>query len=322
MVDVADLVRNSGILASPLAFGVLIGLATALMWLAFMPSAPARAVRKRLDGYLVRTDVIESAELGKPFAGRVLVPLVRRGLRLLGALAPKRNVEATQQMLLQAGSPGGLTTLDFFGLRILSVVVLGGGYYFLLGNTVPFSTALRNAFIMGAIGFFLPLLWLRARVNQRKREIRKALPDALDMLTIGVEAGMAFESALVRVGDKWNNALTREFRRAVAEMRVGTPRDEALRRMAERTGVQEVSTFVAVLIQSNQLGVSIAQVLHAQAAQVRTRRRQRAEELAQQASVKMVFPLVLFIFPAMFVVALGPAVPTAIAFLNRLSGGG
>jgi tight adherence protein C len=105
-------------------------------------------------------------------------------------------------------------------------------------------------------------------------------------------------------------------------MRVGTPRDEALRRMAERTGVQEVSTFVAVLIQSNQLGVSIAQVLHAQAAQVRTRRRQRAEELAQQASVKMVFPLVLFIFPAMFVVALGPAVPTAIAFLNRLSGGG
>lgn len=321
MVDITSLLINEGIFSSPLVFGGMIGLATILIWLAFMPSPPAWMIRSRLNGYLERVDVIEDADMRKPFAGRVVVPLFRRFLRLLGSLAPKRNMEATQRLLLQAGNPGGLTVLDFFGLRLLSVLLLGGGYYLLLGESVPFATAMRNTLIMGGIGFFVPLYWLRHRVNQRKYEIRRALPDALDMLTIGVEAGLAFESAMVKVGEKWNNALTRELRRAVAEMRVGTPRDVALQRMAERAGVQEVSTFVAVLVQSSQLGVSIAQVLHAQAAQVRMRRRQRAEELAQQASVKMVFPLILFIFPAMFVVALGPAVPTAIAFLNRLGGG-
>ncbi|MCC7352517.1 MAG: type II secretion system F family protein [Anaerolineae bacterium] len=321
MVDITNLLVNGGLFSSPFAFGAMIGFATILIWLAFMPSFPAQMIRRRLDGYLERVDVIEDAEMRKPFAGRVVLPLFRRFLRLLGSLAPKRNAEATQKMLLQAGNPGGLTMLDFFGLRLLSVLLLGGGYYFLFGENVPVATAARNTLIMGGIGFFVPLYWLRNRVNQRKYEIRRALPDALDMLTIGVEAGLAFESAMVKVGEKWNNALTREFRRAVAEMRVGTPRDVALQRMAERSGVQEVSTFVAVLLQSSQLGVSIAQVLHAQAAQVRMKRRQRAEELAQQASVKMVFPLILFIFPAMFVVALGPALPTAITFLNRLNGG-
>jgi tight adherence protein C len=141
------------------------------------------------------------------------------------------------------------------------------------------------------------------------------------MLTIGVEAGLAFESALLRLGERWDNALTREFRRAVAEMRVGISRDEALARMADRTGVQELRSFVAILVQSNRLGVSIAQVLHTQAAEMRTKRRQRAEELARQASVKMVFPLVFLIFPAMFIVILGPAVPALISFFGRLGGG-
>ena len=141
------------------------------------------------------------------------------------------------------------------------------------------------------------------------------------MLTIGVEAGLAFESALLRVGERWHNALTYEFRRAVAEMRIGTPRDVALTRMAERSGVPELRAFVAILIQSSQLGVSIAQVLHTQAAEMRVKRRQRAEELARQASVKMVFPLVFLIFPALFVVILGPSVPTILFWLQRLGGG-
>ena len=180
--------------------------------------------------------------------------------------------------------------------------------------------ALRNALLVGGLGYFLPLLWLRRRVRRRQHEITRALPDALDMLTIGVEAGLAFESALLKVGERWNNALTREFHRAVAEMRVGTARDLALQRMADRTGVQDLGTFVAVLVQSSQLGVSIAQVLHTQAAQMRVKRRQRAEELARQAGVKMVFPLVFLIFPAMFVVVLGPGIPAMLSLMNRFTG--
>jgi tight adherence protein C len=141
------------------------------------------------------------------------------------------------------------------------------------------------------------------------------------MLTIGVEAGLAFESALLRVGEKWNNALTREFGRAVGEMRVGTSREAALQRMADRCGVPDLNTFVAVLVQSTQLGVSIAQVLHTQADQMRVKRRQRAEELARQAGIKITFPLVFFIFPALFVVILGPAVPRIMETLGAMSGG-
>ncbi len=126
------------------------------------------------------------------------------------------------------------------------------------------------------------------------------------MLTIGVEAGLAFESAMIRVGEKWDNVLTQEFRRAVAEMRVGMSREDALTRMAERCDVPELTTFVAVLVQSSQLGVSIAQVLHTQAADMRMKRRQRAEELARQAGIKMIIPLALFMLPALFVVILGP----------------
>ena len=123
------------------------------------------------------------------------------------------------------------------------------------------------------------------------------------------------------VGAKWDNTLTRELKRAVAEMRIGTPRDVALQRMAERTGVSDLNTFVAVLIQSTQLGVSIAQVLHSQAAEMRLKRRQRVEETARQASVKMVFPLVFLLFPSMFVVVFGPAIPVALAWIARVQAG-
>jgi len=321
-VDIGRLIQSTALLWSPLTFAVLVGLATALVWRAFAPARPLRMMRERLDDYLDRRDVSEEADMRRSFAARVLLPLLWRMLRILGRLAPKRNMEMTRQMLVQAGHPGGLTALDFLGLRLLFVVLVGGGYFLLLGKTVPLATALRNALLVGGLGYYVPLFWLRRRIRRRQREITCALPDALDMLTIGVEAGLAFESALLEVGSRWDNALTREFRRAVAEMRVGTARDLALQRMAERAGVQDLSTFVAVLVQSSQLGVSIAQVLHAQAAQMRVKRRQRAEELARQAGVKMVFPLVFLLFPALFVVILGPAAPTMLLWMGRLAGGG
>ncbi len=133
------------------------------------------------------------------------------------------------------------------------------------------------------MGYLLPRVWLRGRVRQRQGEIIRNFSNALDLLSVSVDAGLALDSAMVRVCERWDNALTQEMNRAVREIRVGTPRNTALQRMAERTGVQEVLTFVGVLIQSSELGVSIAQTLHTQASQVRVRRRQRAEELARQA---------------------------------------
>jgi tight adherence protein C len=230
--------------------------------------------------------------------------------------------ESTQQMLVQAGEPGGLSALDFFGLRLLTALLLAAAYFFILGRSVPGLTAVRNTLLVAFLGFVLPWYWLRARVRRRKNEILRALPDALDMLTVGVEAGLAFESALLRVGEQWHNALTAEFRRAVTEMRVGTVREEALQRMADRAGVSELSIFVAVLVQSTRLGVSIAQVLHIQAAQMRVKRRQRAEELARQAGIKMVFALTFLIFPAMLVVILGPSIPGFMNFFSTTSGFG
>ncbi|MCZ7572257.1 MAG: type II secretion system F family protein [Ardenticatenaceae bacterium] len=317
-MDVAALIQTNGFLWSPLAFASLIGVATAMIWLAFRPSPPVQMVQNRLDSYVGRPDVVEAIDLGKPFVQRAVVPLFWRLLRLLGRFAPKGNLETTERMLLQAGNPGGLTALDFFGLQLFLVLLMGGGYFFLLGHSLPFAMALRNSLMMSVAGYVGTRLWLRRRVRQRKHEVIRAFPDALDMMTISVEAGLAFESAMFKVNEKWDNALTREFRRAVTEMRVGTPRDVAFERMAERLGVQEVSTFVTVLIQSNQLGMSIAQVLHTQAEQMRIKRRQRAEELARQAGGKMVFPLVFCFIPALFVVALGPGAPDLVNFVIML----
>jgi tight adherence protein C len=298
-----------GALASPAVFAALIALATGMVWLALAPARPRRDVTERLDEYLARGDVIPALEMQAPLAQRALAPGARRVLHFLGGLWPSRNVALTEQRLEQAGRPLGMTALDYQGLRLLATLGLFALFAFLtFRQGQGWSIALRNGLLAGLVGLVFATYWLRMRVNRRKHAIQRALPDALDMMTIGVEAGLAFESAMVRVGDLWHNALTEELRRAVGEMRVGMTREQALKRMADRAGVDDLTTFVAVLIQSSALGVSIAEVLHTQAAQMRLKRRLRAEELARQAGIKMVFPLVFLIFPAMFIVVLGPAV--------------
>ena len=308
-MDAARLLTTYGSLWSPLTFAALVSVAVALVWLALAPARPGREVDGRLDGYLARGDAFLEEELSRPLAARTLVPALRLVLRTFGRLLPRRNAEQVRLTLEQAGHPMGLTVMDFYGLRILLPLLLGGGAFLLLAPSQGPMMALRYTAGLAVIAFMLPGVWLNGRAKRRRHAILRAFPDMMDMLTIGVEAGLGFESALVRVAEQWDNALTRELRRAVAEMRIGVGRDEALRRMAERTAVEEIESFVGVLIQSSALGVSIAQVLHSQAAQVRTRRRLRAEEKAHQAGTKMIIPLVFLIFPAMFVVILGPAVP-------------
>lgn len=304
----------------PAIFAGLVTFSTLLVWQALAPSAASRSAIQRLEGYVDRNDPTEAEEMTRTFGARALMPPLRRLLHIAGGLLPARNVENTARMLTYAGDPGGLTVLDFIGLRLLVAVGAGVGVFLLTVQSQPFSIGLRNGLIAFAIGYMLPRLWLRNRARGRQKAVRRALPDALDMLTIGVEAGLAFESALLRVSEQWQNALTLEFRRAVGEMRLGTSRNEALENMVQRTGVDELRTFVAVLVQSNQLGISIAQVLNSQAHEMRVKRRQQAEEQARQASVKMVVVLVFFIFPAIFVVILGPVVPGLLESLNNMSG--
>ena len=308
-------------LGSPLLFGVLLSAAASLAWLAFAPARPAQQVQERLGGYLDRVLAVEEAELRDSFGSRVILPGFQRLLRSLGRLAPQKSMAAMQEMLVQAGEPGGLTALDFAGLRLLALAALGGGALLVLAGRFPLSNALLYAALVAIFGYMAPGFWLRSRIKKRRHEVQRALPDALDMLSIGVEAGLAFESALMRVGERWDNALSREFRRAVAEMRVGMSREEVLQRMADRCGTDDLNSFVAVLIQSAQLGVSISQVLHTQAADMRAKRRQRAEALARQAGIKMTFPLVFLVFPALFVVILGPAVPLIMGMLGNMGGG-
>jgi tight adherence protein C len=161
---------------------------------------------------------------------------------------------------------------------------------------------------MGMLGFFLPVLWLGSKIKKRQHEIIKSLPDAMDLLTIAVEAGMGFDGALQKVAEKWANELSKGFAKVVQEMRLGVIRREALRNMSQNMDVPDVTSFVAAIIQADQLGVSIAKILRIQSEQMRVKRRQRAEEQANKAPIKMLFPMVFLIFPALFVVLLGPAV--------------
>ena len=310
-MDVDALVAASGLLASPFTFAFLAGLATVLIWRAFTPTGPVEPVRQRLDGYVTRADLDEPERTPMLLSVGALLPLLRRVLRVLGQRVPNQvmDAQATRRMLIRAGEPWRLTALDFYGLRLLASSLMGASIFVLTALLLPVSKALFCALVAAGFGLFVPVVWLSGRADRRKADIARSLANALDMLTIGVEAGLAFESALLRVAEQWDNALTREFRRAVVEMRVGVARDVALQRLVERTDVADLRTFVAVIIQSANLGVSIAQVLHNQAAVMREKRRQRAEELARQASVKMAFPLVFFVFPSMFVVILGPALP-------------
>jgi len=245
------------------------------------------------------------------FAQRVVAPVWRGALDRLGGLSLQRNVEALTGRLDTAGRPYGLTVLNFLGLKYvvaLATLMLG----FLLGVVVLKKSLLIGGLLTAAfavIGFLIPDFWLGAAIANRRWKIVRALPDALDMLVICIEAGQSFDQALKRVSARWYNPLTEEFNRILTEIALGRTRREALTSASERVGLPDMSNLITAVLQADQLGVSIGAVLRVQANQLRLLRRQRAEELAREASIKLLFPLVFLIFPAMFAVLLGPAIP-------------
>jgi tight adherence protein C len=272
------------------------------------------AVNVRLQQYGARPRTLEEIELSAPFTERVLTPLIRGMAGFITRFAPKQNMEAARTKLDLAGNPNDWTVTDFLGVRGLSAV-----FTTLVALLLAFALRSDPAVLLlffgigGTLGFFLPVLWLGMKIRSRQHEILKALPDALDLLTISVEAGLAFDSAMAKVAEKWDNELSRAFGRVIAEVRVGKVRREALRDMSDRTDVPDVKNFIAAVIQADQLGVSIAKVLRIQSEQMRVKRRQRAEEQANQAPVKMMIPLAFLIFPSIFIVLLGP---TVLIFVN------
>jgi tight adherence protein C len=218
-------------------------------------------------------------------------------------------VETTAKNLELAGDPGRLDASSFLALRFVVAGAFGGLLFlvFMFSSTWSVSRELLFTLLFTVLGFFFPQLWLKSKINSRQKEIRKAMPDALDLLTICVEAGLGFDAAMAKVNEKWDNQLSMALGRTIREIQLGKLRREALRDMADRVGIPEMTSFVAAIIQSEQLGVSMARVLRIQSDQMRIKRRQRAEEEARKAPLKMVFPMGLFIFPALIIVLLTPA---------------
>jgi tight adherence protein C len=291
-------------------------------------SSDPDSVEDRLDAFatLDRPPTLEEIELSQPFTQRVLVPLVEAVARLAKRFTPQETMEKVRHNLELAGKPYGWSPVQFIGIRFMAAILLGG-----LGALIVFVSTMslpRRMLLMGGLGvggYYLPALWLKGRTSRRQREVIRSLPDALDLLTICVEAGLGFDAALARVAEKWDNELSREFTRVLQEIQLGKLRREALRAMSNRIDVQEVSTFVAAIVQAEELGVSIAKVLRIQAEEMRRRRRQRAEELARQAPIKMLPAIAFLIFPAIFVVLLGPAVIRIMSMeigFGGLGGGG
>ena len=287
---------------------VLIGLA--------LPMFAADAVQSRLTQFADRPRSLEELELEQPFSERVLRPLVQRLAELFQRLSRQRDARKVerqtttmQQRLALAGNPHRWTPTDFLGVKILVAIIFGGLAFLMLTILGEPVLAPFIAGVTALATFFLPELYLNQLIRDRQHDIQKTLPDSLDLLSICVEAGLGFDAALSRLVQKSDHALSREFGRVLQELRVGRPRREALRDVVLRTQVPDLANFISAVIQGDQLGVSITQVLAVQADQMRTIRRQRAEEQAAQAPLKMLIPMLLFIFPALCVVILGPLWP-------------
>jgi tight adherence protein C len=271
-------------------------------------------------GALERAPTLEEMEMARPFSERVLIPVLEGLAQFATRFTPQKTLEATQHQLDLGGNPNNFGPAQFLGLRILLALLLGGLGLVLLvtATSMPFARRIMMVGVGAALGYYLPGMWLGGKIKTRQEEIVKALPDTLDLLTICVEAGLGFDAAMARVADKWDNEMCRGFAQVIQEIQLGKLRRDALRHMADTMEVRDVTTFVAAIIQAGQLGVSIAKVLRIQSDQMRMRRRQRAEELANQAPLKMM-PALLLIFPALFIVLLGPAV---IMVKDMFMGGG
>lgn len=304
----------------------IIGLAAALIYVGQrMPKPDEDPLNQRLAEFSQRGETVslEEIEMSQPFVERVVYPVLRQFGEMAAKNTPQNALQETTRKLELAGKAGFVDAPMFLASRfvaagVLAVLIFATAKFSIFDQT--YSRSFLYAILGAALGFFMPQLWLSEQIKKRQMEIRKAMPDALDLLTICVEAGLGFDAAMSNVAEKWDNELSMAFARAIREIQLGKVRREALKTMADRIDLADMTSFVAAIIQSEQLGVSMAKVLRIQAEQMRMRRRQYAEELAHQAPVKMLIPMIVFIFPSIFIVLMTPAVLRIMA--SNVFGGG
>ena len=292
-----------------LLIALIAGAAVLLIFYGVAGAAPADPVQARLTQLgSMQARTLEELELQQPFFDRTVRPLAERMSNVGRRFTSDKKVNRTEKRLALAGNPAELKTSDFLGLKIVAVLAFAGIAFLVFGILMGMGIfGIILSIVFGVVGFLAPEFWLSRRVKGRQKAILLAVPDTLDLLTISVKAGLGFDAALGKVVEKTKGPLADEFRRTLAEIRVGKTRRESLRDMVTRTNVPALNNFIGAIIQAEQLGVSISKVLQVQSEQLRIERRQRAEEMAAKAPIKMLFPLVGCIFPSLFIVILGPA---------------
>lgn len=298
-------------------FLALVGAGAAFVAVAAVFAMLGGALRNPVEARLSRMAPVAIGPLPEaPFADRVMIPVVDGVVRFIVQLLPHAFVARTTRQLLAAGAP--MTPQAFFTLVLITGLGFPAAAIFFtwqaIGSPGILAAVLLIWFSMS--GVILPFLWLRRRVRMRKTAIWKRLSDAFDLITVCVEAGLGLDAALRQVATRLKGPLAEELAQTLREVGMGRQRREALEDMAYRIDVPEVSTFVNAVIQAEQLGTSLGRVLRSQSVSLRIHRRQRAEESARRAPVKMVFPLVLFIMPTFFIVTVGPVVVHLITYLN------
>jgi tight adherence protein C len=300
-----------------LLFLSLICLAGALYAVAEVATYPARLKERslrRATDYGRTTTRVADLELVK-FRERVLVPAVEKLAAIPMKLNPKTTVEGIQSKLLAAGLAQRVSTQSFLAIKGGAMV---GGVVFglLIAATTSVVAGIFLMLIFGAVGFIAPDYVLTLKARGRRDAVRQQLPDALDLLAVSVEAGLGFDGAVTKLTEFMHGPLIDEFGMMLAETRIGESRMTALKKMADRVDAPELSTFVRAVLQAEQLGISLGRILRVQAADSRLRRQAAAEEKAMKAPIKMLFPTVMFIFPAMFIVLLAPAVMNIVKVLH------
>jgi tight adherence protein C len=281
-------------------------LGSAVYFLSELATAPVRERRNLVTraAQYGRLRVPHARELPR-FRERVVTPFVGRASRLMLRVNPKASVEGVNAKLMAAG----MRQTSAAGFLAAQAALGAGGVVvgLVIMSSSPSSTGFLAILVFGAGGFIAPSFYVSTRGRRRQSQVSADLPDALDLLAVSVEAGMGFDGAVSKLTEHMEGPLIEEFELTLGEMRIGESRSDALKKMAERVAAPEMAAFCRAIVQADQLGISLGRILRVQAADARLKRQAAAEERAMKAPIKMLFPLVAFIFPAMFIVILGPA---------------
>jgi tight adherence protein C len=316
------LVNNSSLIIA--LFAAILGLLGLLVVIAGINAAGQSTPRvsRRVQDFVIEPETrkvpdaarekkILPRDLTGPLINRTIEPFFKNIIDYLGRYTPASTIAKTNKQLSIAGNPMNMRAQEFYGLRVLILFIGIALAFWVNAKTFPLNTTnLLIGLLIIAVALLVPLMWLNSLVNRAKDEIRRNLPDALDMLSVCASAGLGFDQSLQKITDYWPTALGKEFKRVIQEMEMGVPRSQALRNMAGRLDVDELTSFISIIVQAEEIGMSFADVLHSQADQMRIMRQYRAKEIANRMPAKMIIPLAIFIFPALIAVILGPVIPT------------